>query len=92
MKYSIKGQLSLTDETELVSLFNRYTLWRLDVMKSEDKITFEVWLNTVEEKDQMFGELKYYVDMFGEKIDWHKCTHDEPVGTECKIIEEYKGG
>jgi hypothetical protein len=91
MKYSIKGSLSMSDETEMIALFNRYTLWRLEANNTGDQFTFEVWLNTAEEKDQMFNELKYYVDMFGEKISWHECTHDEPLSLPCEIAEEYKG-
>lgn len=94
LKYSIRGHLSLSDGSPVVAVLNTYNLWRLvtsqEKVGKEDIFTFEVWLNTVIDKTSLFNELKVFVDDYGEKIDWHECTHDEEIPTSCVIIEEYK--
>lgn len=95
MKYSIRGNLSMEDGSDVVDLLNKYKLWRLytDNNKTTEENTsfvFEVWLNSEEDKTSLFNELKSIVDEFGEKIDWHECTHDEVVPQPCVIAEEYQ--
>jgi hypothetical protein len=95
MKYSIRGNLSLTDELIVIETINKYTLWKLDQghttnpMTEEQTYRFEVWVNTIEDKTSLFNELKPIVDEFGETIDWHECTHDELQPQPCVIAEEY---
>lgn len=96
MKYSIRGNLNITDGSDVIDLLNDYTLWRLVTSQNvnendQDIFTFEVWLNTVEDKDSLFNSLKPFVDEFGELIDWHECTHDERVSLPCIIAETYGG-
>lgn len=96
MKYSIRGRLSMTDGTSLVGILNTYNLWKLETgthvnETGEEIFSFEVWLNTTEEKDSLFDKLKPFVDEFGETIDWHECTHDEENSKPCKIIQTYRG-
>lgn len=86
----------MTDDSSVISLLNQYDLWRLITGQSVDGngnelFTFEVWLNTVTDKDGLFNDLKPIVDQYGEAIDWHECSHDEPVNTPCVITEEYRG-
>jgi alpha-mannosidase len=96
MKYSIRGNLAMADGAHVVSLLNDYILWRLITNQSVDeegaeRFTFEVWLNTVEDKNSLFESLKPFVDEYGEVIDWHECTHDEAVTKPCVIADEYRG-
>jgi hypothetical protein len=96
MKYSIRGSLAMADGTAVVELLNQFNLWRLITGQNSsdtgaDVFTFEAWLNTIEEKDSLFNQLKPFVDQYGEVIDWHECTHDEPSPQPCVIIEEYRG-
>lgn len=86
----------MTDGSNVVSLLNRYNLWRLITGQSMDEngsglFTFEAWVNTVEDKDSLFTQLKPFLDAYGELIDWHECTHDEPIPQPCVIAEEYRG-
>ena len=96
MKYSIRGNLRLADGTGVNDVLNQYTLWRLITNQGVDEegndlFTFEVWVNTIEDKDSLFNELKPYVDQYGESIDWHECTHDEATTQPCVIAEVYRG-
>lgn len=91
MKYSIRGNMNLTDGSGIVDVLNKYTLWKLDTNQTADIFSFEAWVNTVEDKDALFNELKPFVDVSGEVIDWHECSHDEPISTPCVIAEEYRG-
>lgn len=86
----------MSDGASAVALLNEYELWRLKTRQFIDRnereiFSFEVWVNTVEEKDSLFDALKVYVDEFGEMIDWHECTHDEIVHAPCVIVETYGG-
>lgn len=85
----------MADGTNVVSLLNNYDLWRLITNQSVDELgndifTFEAWLNTLLDKDNLFNELKPFVDQYGEVIDWHECTHDEVNSQPCVIQEEYR--
>ncbi|MFQ8550181.1 hypothetical protein ABFJ98_3777 [Acinetobacter baumannii] len=95
MKYSIRGNLSLADGTSVNDVLNQYTLWRLITNQTTDELgndlfTFEAWVNTLTDKDNLFNELKPFVDQYGEVIDWHECTHDESTQAPCVISEEYR--
>lgn len=90
MKYSIRGNMNLTDGTDVNLVLNKYTLWKLDTKQILDQFIFEAWVNTIEDKDALFNELKPFVDLNGEIIDWHECTHDEPTNKPCVIAEEYR--
>lgn len=91
MKYSIRGNLMLPDVVEIVGLLNRYSLWRLLTSQTES-FSFEVWVNTADEKNALFADLKPFVDQYGESIDWHECTHDEASPQPCIIAETYVRG
>lgn len=85
----------MTDGSNVVSLINNYTLWKLDTSQSVDELgidifTFEAWVNTISDKDNLFNELKPFVDQYGELIDWHECSHDEIISQPCVISEEYR--
>ena len=87
MKYSIRGDMEMANKDAIVPLLNQYQLWRLIVKK----YSFEVWLDTKEDKNALFNELKQYVINPEEVIDWHECTHDEEFSKPCVIVEEYRG-
>lgn len=91
MKYSIRGNLALADGSSVINILNDYSLWHLVTSQTTDSFIFEAWVNSVEEKDSLFEELKPIVDTNGESIDWHKCTHDEESPQPCVIAEEYRG-
>lgn len=96
MKYSIRGILKLTDEQSAITLLNSYQLWKFKSSRSKDGkdetgFYFEVWLNSLSEKDSLFNDLKSLVNESWEFIDWHECTHDETVSTPCVIAETYRG-
>lgn len=87
----------MSDGSNIVTIINKYVLWRLYTAQEKDReekdwFTFEAWLNTSEDKDNLFNELKPFVDEYGEKIDWHECSHDEATPIPCVIAEEYKRG
>lgn len=92
MKYSIRGGINVTDESILISVLNRYTLWRLIINVVDDVVVFEAWINLESDKDHLFDDLKVVVDNYGGHINWHKCNHDESVTQPCLIVEEYEGG
>lgn len=81
--------MHLTDGSNIVATINKYPLWRLITEEGIEYFIFEIWLNTEENKDHLFEELKAFVDEFGEQIDWHECTHDEVERTPCVISEKY---
>lgn len=91
MKYSVRGNMLLSDGSAVVTVLNKYSLWRLITGQGES-FTFEAWVNTQADKDALFNELKPFVDEFGEFIDWHECTHDEPAVQPCTIAETYVRG
>lgn len=95
MKYSIRGNLSLTDGSSVVNVLNNYSLWRLITSQTVDEnnkdlFIFEVWVNTSTDKNNLFNQLKPFVDQYGELIDWHECTHDEVTQSPCVISEVYR--
>lgn len=92
MKYSIRGNLSIADETPVIELLNSYTLWKLDPKRDYEAnlFIFEAWINNLVDKDNLFNGLKPFVDQFGEVVDWHECSHDELTHTPCVIAEEYR--
>ena len=97
MKYSVRGTLNMSDGASVIALLNTFELWRLETKQSvneeeQDIFTFEVWVNTAQEKTHLFEQLKPFVDVYGEMIDWHECTHDEAVSLPCAIAETYQGG
>jgi hypothetical protein len=81
----------ITDGSAVVTVLNNYALWRL-VIEPTEAFVFEAWVNTEAEKNALFNELKDFVDEFGESIDWHICTHDEPSPQPCELAETYTGG
>ena len=96
MKYSIRGKLNTNDSSEVITLINRFTLWRLitnnRINKEDQEIfTFEVWVNTENDKNSLFNALKPFVNEVGKEIDWHECTHDEEFIQACVIAEIYRG-
>lgn len=102
MKYSIRGTLNTTDEAGVISAINNYEIWRLTTYRGsraydenpidgDSKLIFEVWVNSLSDKDSLFNDLKTFVDDYGEIIDWHECTHDESNPLPCVIAEEYRG-
>ena len=96
MKYSIRGKLNTNDGLEVITLINRYTLWRLITSnrinkEGQELFTFEVWLNTENDKNLLFNALKPFVNEVGKEIDWHECTHDEEIIQACVIAEIYRG-
>lgn len=91
MKYSIRGNMLLSDGSAIVGVLNKYSLWRL-ITNQDELFTFEAWVNTEAEKDALFNNLKPFVDAYGESIDWHVCTHDESIPAPCVISETYTGG
>ncbi|RKD21480.1 hypothetical protein BEP19_14760 [Ammoniphilus oxalaticus] len=97
MKYSIRGNLNTDDGSRLiVDTINSYELWKLDQRQIEDEdnneevFSFEVWLNDSADRLFLFDELRSYVDLFGGKIDWHECTHDEAEPQPCVIVGTYE--
>mgnify|MGYP005753696265 CR=1 FL=1 len=96
MKYSIRGELNKNSENSIVTLINQFSLWRLitNTVKTEGSeeecFSFEAWVNTPEEKDEMFQNAKLQVDIYGGWVDWHECYHDESNSPPCNIAETYR--
>ena len=97
MKYSIRGSLKTGDGTAIVDVINDFNLWRLFTDQStndlnENIFLFEVWISTLTDKNNLYQRLKTFVDQYANNshIDWHECTHDEPISKPCVIIDEYR--
>jgi hypothetical protein len=97
MKYSIEGNTFIEDESEIISVINKYRLWRLvssdsiNITTKNISFEFEAWVNTEDDKANLFNELKIFIDNYGGWLRWHECTHDEKEQKPCVIIEEYRG-
>lgn len=52
-------------------------------------VSYEIWVDTVEQKDILFNDLKTFVDENGGAVSWHECSHWEEVRSPCIIAEEY---
>lgn len=97
MKYSIKGQTFVSDGSSIISIVNKYKVWKLeqsiieDIISKTDIFVFEVWVDTVDERNNLFDDLKQIINNNGGFINWHKCYHDEKLRTSCIIEEEYRG-
>ncbi|AYP68274.1 hypothetical protein PQE75_gp205 [Bacillus phage vB_BcoS-136] len=96
MKYSIRGELNKMSEANAISSINSFSLWRLitsiisfDNEDSSDIFIFEAWVNTKEEKDYIFEDMKIEVDKYGGWVDWHMCTHDERIPKPCIVEDRY---
>lgn len=92
MKYSIRGNLNAVNSSEVVFVINQHTLWRLVTKQEQETFIFEVWINTISDKDSLFNALKPFVNKHSEVIDWHECTHDEINPSPCIIKETFIGG
>lgn len=94
MKYSIRGFVAIVEKDDVISLVNNYKLWKLNMQDDteNDMIIFEVWLDQKSNKDNLFNDLKTYVNNEDEYIDWHYCTHDEEIPQPCIIEEVYTKG
>lgn len=101
MKHSLIGQLKgiLPDSIEeqavldMVNSFN--PIWRLvpGTFLDEKEVpimAFEVWLDTIQGKDDCYNSLKAFVDQHTGAVSYHVCTHDEGVPSPCVIVEEYR--
>ena len=97
MKYSVRGRLNVSEGSLIVSLLNTYDLINPKINQTVNKqgkdiLLFDVWLNTINEKDSLFESLKPFVDEFSGLIDWHECTHDQLNSIPCNIAEIYEQG
>jgi hypothetical protein len=92
MKYSIRGNIHNTEGETVIPVLQNYTAWRLTIDQDWDAnaFIFEIWLAYEEDKNNLFGELKPFVDEFTGFIDWHECTHDQRYKSPCVIQEEYR--
>lgn len=92
MKYSIRGNLNGTEGDSVAPVLQSYTAWRLMMDNNWDTntFTFEMWLASEVDKNNLFEELKPFVDEFTGNIDWHVCTHDERYRQPCVIVTEYR--
>jgi hypothetical protein len=97
MKYSIRGNVFLEDDSEIITIINKYNLWRLvsgivyDFNVKNIVFNFEIWVNTDLDKNNLFDELKPFVNNFGGRIDWHECYNDEFETKPCIVSEVYRG-
>lgn len=97
MKYSIRCSTFMSDGTEIIDVINEYKIWKLISSKGKSLITrddtfnFEVWLNTLEDKNMLFNDLKIFIDSYGGDVNWHECKHDEDTREPCEIAEIYRG-
>lgn len=96
MRFSIRGAIHTQDGDPIVTDINRFALWRLVTANEMDGeypvFTFEAWVNSLADKNALFTLLKPHVDEHTGAIDWHVCSHDEPVSQPCSIAETYQRG
>lgn len=97
MKYSIRGNIFLENAENIVAVINKYSLWKLITSMEKDEVSnsnvflFEVWVKKNDDKNNLFNELKQFVNTSGGSIDWHECSHDEDIRQPCEIAEIYRG-
>lgn len=97
MKYSISGSTFMNDGTDVINVINKYRLWKLKSSNTKSNIIkdfvfeFEAWVNSEEDKNMMFNELKQFVDTYGGSLSWHECRHDEDTNKSCVMSEVYRG-
>lgn len=89
MKYSIIGEFKTHEKDEIINTINNYNLWRLVAEIEGDYFKIEVWVDTIDEKNSLFSDLKTFVDEYSGLINWHECTHDEQEILPCEIVDEY---
>ncbi len=91
VKYSIRGSM-LSDGTDVLSVLNQYPTIHLSKNQG-DSFTFETWVESPIDRDSLFSALKPLVDLHGEYIDWHECTHNMSYASKpCLIAETYVRG
>lgn len=98
MKFSIRGQLKITlesDKESITQIINNYTIYSQSSFDGEDVngeplYFFEVLLNTQDESDKLWQDLLPKVDVFTGTLDRHQCSHDESVPRPCIISETYR--
>ena len=99
MKYSILGYVNGIEEDsmesyEILDAINSVDpIWRLlpnFINEEEHKsMSFEIWLDTEENKNTCFDIMKGFVDTYTGSTSFHICTHDEESPKPCMIVEEY---
>lgn len=93
MRYSIIGT-SISEESDfkMASEIIDDIEDTFRVIEFEDgNVNFEIWVDTVEQKDILFNDLKVFIDENGGRISWHECSHWNDVRTPCVIAEDYGG-
>jgi hypothetical protein len=89
VKYAVRGSFSPEKQEEVTNIITNYPLWRPFTPIMDELFSFEVFLNALGDKNNLFEDLKMLVQT-GEFIDWHECTHDENIPKPCIITEEYR--
>lgn len=101
MKYSVKIEV-FTDNADsnvsdaIIEKVNNYQLWKLTPNNYKSRainkniFSVESWLNSEEDKNSLFNELKQFVVDYGGVINSHRCTHDEENPQPCVIEEEFR--
>jgi hypothetical protein len=91
MRYAIFGVVQPTiDDMELFDVVIEDVEDTFLVVKSlNESVMFKLWVETEEQKDIMFEDLKELIDTTGGTISWHECSHWEAVNTPCVIAESY---
>lgn len=93
MRYSISG--TTTDRTDIreLNITSRMIENIEDTYKiiefGNGEVSFEIWVDTVEQKDILFDDLKLFIDENGGVVKWHECSHWDDVKTPCVIAEAY---
>jgi hypothetical protein len=100
VKYSIIGYLNGIEEDSIESyeIFDTINsvnpIWRLlplFYIEEESKgMTFEVWLDSEENKNICYDIMTNFVDTYTGSNSFHICTHDEETPKPCVIMEAYK--
>ena len=95
MQYSIRGNILLENKNLVNVIIMDYTVsigYNTDLENKIVLYEFEVWVNTLEEKNSVFNSLKKILSNPNEWIDWHECYHNENINSPCVISEKYTIG
>ncbi|OBZ13344.1 hypothetical protein [Bacillus sp. FJAT-26390] len=96
MIYKIRGEITTFDGVPvIVAALGVYPLELIvqDVeVNGVDAFSFEAMTVGEEVKTAVFNDLKPFVDRWGGWIDWHFCSHDDPIKKPCAIAETYTRG
>lgn len=91
MKYSVKGHLNISDDTELAQILNSYVLKRLSIKHNIDlnRIDFEAVQYSETNRDSTINNLKPLINNYGGYVVASECEEENGNITVCTMVYKY---